>query len=72
MGLGSLPEPLVGDAAHWKHVGAARQLAQVRQAVRSTREALRVFKSTFGLTGRRLALTLDPHPEPGPHPRPSP
>jgi len=26
----------------------------VRQAVRSTREALRVFKSTFGLTGRRM------------------
>ena len=54
VGLGSLPETLFGDAAHWKHVGAARQLAQVRQAVRSTREALRVFKSTFGLTGRRM------------------
>ena len=55
VGLGSLPERLFGDAAHWKHVGAARQLAQVRHAVWVTRREAAAQAQALNLS---LSLSL--------------
>ena len=51
VGLATLPEAL--SAA--PRADGPQQLSQVRDAIQATREALRVFESTFGLTGRRMS-----------------